>query len=935
MPRQLSPRGALATIAGVALVALAPGTLTASASFTASADAPGGGATTTELAPLAAATAVVGADGLATLSWDEPAVRPDAAARYTVERVLDGVTTVLAPRTAPLSTLPDAAPLAVAGQTVSRISMGERIACLIAEGELYCWGLESFTSEPVNTGTGDSDAHFTPVRVGGLLAGKTVTDVSVGAKAVCAVADARAYCWGAGDLLGRDSPPIRALEPVEVGGALTNARVTRVAVGDVSTCVIANDLAYCWGDGTLGRLGDGTTATRRTPGLVQGPLAGRVVTDIAVGGSHACAVSDGRAYCWGGNASGALGDGTTTNRSLPTPVDTSVMPSGTVTRVSVGSGYSCAVADARAWCWGHNSVGQLGTGNTIAQSTPTAVTASGPLTGAEVTDITTGSVHSCAVADGVAACWGSNFAGRLGDGSTTSRTTPVAVHAALFAGPVTAMSAGAGSSCAVASGAAFCWGTGGGRLGDGTSVSSRNVPGAVSTGAFPKAVCAADWRPLESPLRCGAPLVGGEATGFVDDLTAPGLPRTVSAVSVGSGGSACAIAEGIPVCWGDGSQGALGTGSFDDEPVPVAVVPGGVIAGTVATGISVGFSHACLVASGKAFCWGANTFGKLGDGTSTQRPAPVAVVDTGALAGKTVVRVAAGTEHSCAVTSDGGLACWGRGDYGELGNGVPTGSAVPVAVGGLLAGKVVTDVVPSGSSTCALAEGSVYCWGYWSRLGSDTATTSSSTPVLVTGALAGKTVTQLSGDFSAVCALADGQPYCWGRGSWGLFTDGFADHRAPWPIAMTGALSGMTVEKMFVGARGYCALATQLVCWGSSVGPSPVVAGGGALAGTSLTDVGIGESAFCAVGDGVLACWGGSTSDALLGRSDVLVSATPLEVDGSRGLAGDTCPSGWTPAGSQRCAPGAGIDVQYRVSYGKRGWTTDPVAAVIIREATP
>src|SRR5690606_3867523 len=139
----------------------------------------------------------------------------------------------------------------------------------------------------------------------------------------------------------------------------------------------------------------------------------------------------------------------------------------------------------------------------------------------------------------------------------------------------------------------------------------------------------------------------------------------------------------------------------------------------------------------------------------------------------------------------------------------------------------------------------------------------------------------------------------------------------------------------FVGARGYCALATQLVCWGSSVGPSPVVAGGGALAGTSLTDVGIGESAFCAVGDGVLACWGGSTSDALLGRSDVLVSATPLEVDGSRGLAGDTCPSGWTPAGSQRCAPGAGIDVQYRVSYGKRGWTTDPVAAVIIREATP
>src|SRR5690606_9472037 len=164
MPRQLSPRGALATIAGVALVALAPGTLTASASFTASADAPGGGATTTELAPLAAATAVVGADGLATLSWDEPAVRPDAAARYTVERVLDGVTTVLAPRTAPLSTLPDAAPLAVAGQTVSRIRMGARIAFLIAEGELYFLGLETVTLELVNPSIGVSHSIFTPVR---------------------------------------------------------------------------------------------------------------------------------------------------------------------------------------------------------------------------------------------------------------------------------------------------------------------------------------------------------------------------------------------------------------------------------------------------------------------------------------------------------------------------------------------------------------------------------------------------------------------------------------------------------------------------------------------------------------------------------------------------------------------------------------------------
>jgi alpha-tubulin suppressor-like RCC1 family protein len=948
MARRLSPRGARTALACATLVvltagalapgglapgALAPGALTTSASFTASASAPGGAATAAELAPLTGVAAVVGDDGRAVVSWDEPAPRPDADAHYTVERVVGGVPSVLTPVSAPISALPDATPEGLVSKTVTRISMSQRIGCLIAEGALYCWGATVEPSTPASTGTGDTDAQLSPVRVGGLLADKTVTDVSVGVSAVCAVADADAYCWGAGELLGQGSAGPRSYVPMLVGGALAHARVTRVAVGDGSVCAIADDLAYCWGFGGGGRLGNGGTSSHYSPTLVRGVLAGRVVTDITVGPSHACAVSDGRAYCWGGNTAGTLGDGTTTDRSLPTPVDTSGVLTGVVTQLSAGWQHSCAVADARAYCWGANAAGQLGDGTTTDSTVPVAVAETGPLAGADATQIVAGAVHSCAIADGAVGCWGSNLGGRLGTGTTTSSNTPVAVNDALLDAPATVVTAGQSSSCAVASGVAFCWGAGSGRLGSGTTASST-VPVAVRADpAFVRAECGAGWRPLENPLRCGAPLVGGEATGFIDDVTTAGLPRTASAVSVES--SACAIAEGIPVCWGGGSSGALGTGSLGDQPVPVAVDRSGVLAGTVATDIAVGANHTCLAASGKAYCWGNNFYGTLGDGTTTSRLSPVAVVDTGVLAGATVTRVAVSNSHSCAITSAGRLACWGQGGNGELGNGATVNRSVPVAVGGLLAGKVVTDVVPGGSSTCALADGSVYCWGYWSKLGSDTATASSSVPVLVAGALAGKTVTALSGDYSAVCALAAGLPYCWGDGGYGLYGDGTWSHRGPWPVAMTGALSGQTVDEVFVGRYTSCALAGQLVCWGASIGPVPVAVDGGVLAGATVTDVGIGDYATCAIADGAIACWGGIASMPVLGRSDVLVSAIPLEVDGSLGLAGDTCASGWTPIGGTRCAPGAGIDIGYRVSYAKRGWATDAIDAVVTRAGTP
>src|SRR5690606_41023107 len=125
-------------------------------------------------------------------------------------------------------------------------------------------------------------------------------------------------------------------------------------------------------------------------------------------------------YCWGSGSSGKLGNGSTDSSSVPVAVSTSgVLAGKTVTDISVGSSSACAIADGSAYCWGQNIVGGLGNGSRVDSSVPVAVSTSGVLAGKTVTDISAGQ-HACAVADGEAYCWGSGNSGRLGNGSTDS-----------------------------------------------------------------------------------------------------------------------------------------------------------------------------------------------------------------------------------------------------------------------------------------------------------------------------------------------------------------------------------------------------------------------------------------------------------------------------------------------------------------------------------
>jgi alpha-tubulin suppressor-like RCC1 family protein len=346
------------------------------------------------------------------------------------------------------------------------------------------------------------------VSTAGVLGGKIITAISAGAHHTCAITDEatnNAYCWGYNlyGQLGDNSTTNRNI-PVAVytAGVLSTKRITAISAGGFHTCAITDEArnnAYCWGYNLYGQLGDNSTTNRNIPVAVStaGVLSGKRITAISAGPYHTCAITDeatNNAYCWGYNNSGQLGDGSTTNRSIPVAVSTAeIVPSGKrITAISAGAYHTCAITDEatnNAYCWGNNSFGQLGNGSTTNRNIPVAVSTSGVLGGKSITAISAGGLHTCAIIDEAtnnAYCWGYNSDGQLGVGSTTSSNIPVAVYTAgvLSGKRITAISAGGLHTCAItdeATNNAYCWGYNlYGQLGD-NSTTNRNIPVAVYT----------------------------------------------------------------------------------------------------------------------------------------------------------------------------------------------------------------------------------------------------------------------------------------------------------------------------------------------------------------------------------------------------------------------------------------------------------------------
>jgi alpha-tubulin suppressor-like RCC1 family protein len=333
---------------------------------------------------------------------------------------------------------------------VQSVALGSTFSCAVVEaGNVVCWGANG----EGQLGDGTRAFHVLPAPVRGVGGGEPLGGaraVSLGRDHACAVMnDGSALCWGRNDegQLG-DGTTERRTTPVRVAsgpGGPPLAGVRAISLGRAHSCaLLESGEARCWGSNALGQAGDGTRESRSTPVPVLAaaggaPLAG--VTSLALGDFHSCALlSEGGLRCWGSNAAGQLGDGTRTDRELPTPVLSAPggPPLAGARALSGGGLFSCAlVGDDGARCWGFNGQGQLGDGTTESRSTPVpVVSAVGGAPLAPVRRLEAGGLSGCALLDGRdVRCWGLNASGQLGDGTTENRSTPVPVALAAGGAP--------------------------------------------------------------------------------------------------------------------------------------------------------------------------------------------------------------------------------------------------------------------------------------------------------------------------------------------------------------------------------------------------------------------------------------------------------------------------------------------------------------------
>ena len=456
-------------------------------------------------------------------------------------------------------------PISNGPMNIVEISAGAALTCVRTEvGGVACWG-------PGYTGI----EWISNINI--------ASSISVGANHACArLSGDIAVCWGNNN-------------SGQIGDGTTTARtrpvvprnlpaVTQIVAGQWNTCARLTDgTARCWGSNIDGQLGDGARSIRSTPGVVP-DLVG--VSEVSAARFHTCArMSDATVRCWGSNSQGQLGDGTSENSSSPRFVG----GIADITQVSTGGlGTTCALRrDGAVFCWGRSGFSPLPTlveGVSRVREIAAATTSTCarraddvlcwsvfnvamppiPLTG--VIGIDAGYGYNCVLKMDVTVwCWGNNDRGQLGDGSTTTRSSPAQVTNLT---EVIGIGLGPFHACArKRDGSVWCWGDNtSGQIGDGVTSEPRLTPVRSS----------------------------------VSD---------VAELSLGDDYSCARFVNGTVRCWGANANGQLGDGSTTARLSPVQVInlPPSVVS------ISAGGLHTCArMADGTLRCWGANWHGALG-----------------------------------------------------------------------------------------------------------------------------------------------------------------------------------------------------------------------------------------------------------------------------------------------------------------------------------
>lgn len=678
--------------------------------------------------------------------------------------------------------------------------------------------------------------------------------------------------------------PVRASTSTTFGLAPTDREFTRLVVGDGHTCVLLhNGAVRCWGDNTYGQLGVPTIASSKVPVTVSSFGANRFAVELAAGKNHTCALlNDASISCWGHNGYGALG-AVSAGGYLPQNI-TAVQFSA----VTAGGFNTCAISISRTtFCWGRNNLKQVGT-QTQTSNVTSPQSSNHPSSVEGFVSVSTGENHSCAISTvGSSWCWGSNSDGQLGIGELSTSSYPVATYLLPNLQKVTILESGGSHSCLLTTqGNLICWGLNDvGQVGD-TQSDTGTVPHYIENVKFLKVA-------LGTRHTCG----------------------------LKSGGNI--------VCWGDNELGQLGNSSTLSSSVPVvAQLPEGATAREIATGDS----HTCaLLDNDDVMCWGSNSKGKLGDGSTTQRLVPTKVVQlhvtpsesinttsgithNGAtisaefsttdisshrvleygtnefLSGETSIidlghfgsvrQIATGSHHSCMVIAGGYVKCWGDNSDGALGTGDDTSHAQPTDVKDL-SGQVRVVAVGWSHSCAVMSLGTVKCWGDNSsgQLGDGTVQ-SRRTPV--TASISGVVDVVLGDGFT--CALSvGGTVSCWGVNTDGQLGRTGSSSLTPSTVEVDGDHS---VTSLSASSSRVCAVLSNATvkCWGEDI---TGIASPGTFASTVAT-VATGERHACAtLHNGNIQCWGddsqGQLGNGALDSSGSLVTST-LDV-GDRAVA--------------------------------------------------
>ena len=729
------------------------------------------------------------------------------------------------------------------GKKAITISSGDDHTCAILDdGKVMCWG-EGSNGQLGNGATIDA---ATPQQTDALGFNSTAKSISAGKHHTCAITNnGTTVCWGQGSKgqLGNGDPSMKT-SPTPIGTLPYGLSAVALAAGEEHTCaLLSQGSVACWGNGDSGRLGNGSTSTSYTPELTAS-FGGRTAVSISSSHQHTCVVlDDGNASCWGVTASGRGGFIGAMNEQL-VPMDTSGFGGGqSAVSITAGHTYSCVILqNLSASCWG-----DLGYSGSLEAPEPAVITSLPQMRTIAVAErdfngngvynifefpvnydftasgLSAGNKHTCAILDDDSVtCWGDNSHGQLGTGDTFSHTTPVSTLSLGAGRTAQSIHAGYTHTCALLdNGSVSCWGEQ--YLSNDTKVD------------------------LTSPT-------------LVGDF---GQNRTATQISVGDSVSCAVLNDGNVSCWGKGSNGQLGNGATDSstDPTPTASFGGG----RKAVSVSLYSDHACaLLDDSSVMCWGRNDYGKLGDGTSTQRNTPVQV--NAFPTNTTPISVAVGSHHSCAMLNIGDVSCWGEGTFGQNGDGSSTNRPSPGRTSGFGAGKLALAVSSGDHHICAMLDsGEVACWGDGGsgRLGNG-ASSRKYTPTLTSSFGEGRIVTSLSvGSYHACAVLDSGQISCWGAGADGRLGNGETSNQANPGLTKT---LGPSVSSLAVGRDHSCALLGNgsVACWGSArlgdgqtSGSSAPVLVSSFGAGRTAVQISSGTQGSCALLDnGSVSCWG-------------------------------------------------------------------------------